>query len=160
MQTPQLFFSFAMSKICNCRDSYVSFGFLKAILNGQDCAQCLHCSVVMAIASLRPLKLKNHRYKKHIKKNIENIDTLFAKRVRFNQEETLPDFEFFPKEKPALRCSYEVAHQISKCEKLRTIVEELIKPCAKKMVEIMIGPVAKKKIQQVSMLEQCYLPPD
>ena len=38
-----------------------------------------------------------------------------------------------------------------KCKKPHTIAEELIKPCAEKMVEIMIGLRAKKKIQQFSM---------
>ena len=140
-----------MSKIRKWNHSYVSFGFTKVIRNGQDCAQCLHCSVAMANASLRPSKLQNHRDKKYPQKRNENIDTLSAKRVRYDQEGTLPRFGFSPEEKPALQCSYEVAYQIAKCKKLHTIAEELIKPCATKMVEIMIGPGAKKKIQQLSM---------
>ena len=140
-----------MSKIRKWNDSYVSFGFTKVIRNGQDYAQCLHCSVVMANASLRPSKLKNHRDKKHPQKRNENIDTLSAKRVRYDQEGTLPRLGFSPEEKPALQCSYEVAYQIAKCRKPHTIAEELIKPCAEKMVEIMIGPGEKKKIQQLSM---------
>ena len=39
----------------------------------------------------------------------------------------------------------------SKCKKPYTIAEELIKPCAEKMVEKMIGSEAKKKIQQASL---------
>ena len=41
--------------------------------------------------------------------------------------------------------------QIAKCKKPHIVAEQLIKPCAEKMVELMIGPRAKKKIQQLSM---------
>ena len=44
-----------------------------------------------------------------------------------------------------------MARRIAKCRKPHTIAEELIKPYAEKMVEIMIGSGAKKKIQQVSL---------
>ena len=48
-------------------------------------------------------------------------------------------------EKPTLQRSYEVAYQIAKCKKTHTIAEELIKPCAENMVEIIIRSGAKKK---------------
>ena len=41
--------------------------------------------------------------------------------------------------------------QIAKCNKHHTTPEELNKPCIEKMVKLMIGPGAKKKIQQLSM---------
>ena len=138
-----------MSKIRS--ESYVPFGFTKVTRNGRDCAQCLHCSVVMSNASLRPSKPKNHRDKKHPQRKDDDIDALSAKRVRYDLEATLPHLGFTVVEKLTLRCSYEVAYQIAKCKKPHTIVEELIKPCAEKMVEIMIGSGAKKKIQQVSL---------
>ena len=54
-----------MSKIRKWRESYVSYGFTKVAWNGRDCAYCLHCSVLMSNASLRPSKLKNYGDKKH-----------------------------------------------------------------------------------------------
>ena len=56
---------------------------------------------------------------------------------------------FTVEEKPTFQCSYKVANRIAKCKKPHTIAEELIKPCTEKMVEIMIGSGAKKKIHQV-----------
>ena len=44
-----------------------------------------------------------------------------------------------------------MAYRFAKCKKPQTIAEELIKPCAEKIVELMIGPGAKKKIQPLSM---------
>ena len=44
-----------------------------------------------------------------------------------------------------------MAYRIAKCKKSHTIAEELIQPCAEKVVEIMIGSGARKKIQQVSL---------
>lgn len=142
---------FQMSKVRKWTDSYVKFGFTKVIRDGVDCAQCLHCSVVMANASLRPSKLSNHRDKVHPQRKDDNIDALSTKRARYDREATLPKFGFRPEEKPALQSSYEVAYRIVKCKKPHTIAEELIKPCTEKMVELMIGPEAKKKIQQVSL---------
>lgn len=105
----------------------------------------------MANASLRPSKLSNHRDKVHPQRKDDNIDALSTKRARYDREATLPKFGFRPEEKPALQSSYEVAYRIVKCKKPHTIAEELIKPCTEKMVELMIGPEAKKKIQQVSL---------
>ncbi|QQP39543.1 Uncharacterized protein FKW44_020461, partial [Caligus rogercresseyi] len=140
-----------MSKVRKWTDSYVKFGFTKVIRDGVDCAQCLHCSVVMANASLRPSKLSNHRDKVHPQRKDDNIDAMSTKRARYDREATLPKFGFRPEEKPALQSSYEVAYRIVKCKKPHTIAEVLIKPCTEKMVELMIGPEAKKKIQQVSL---------
>ena len=46
-----------------------------------------------------------------------------------------------------------MAYRIAKCEnkKPHIIAEELIKPCAEKMVELMLGSGAKRKIQSLSM---------
>nr|XP_039265785.1 protein ZBED8-like [Styela clava] len=74
-----------------------------------------------------------------------------AKRVRFDKEATLTNFGFLPEEKPALECSYEVAYRIAKCKKPHTITEDLIKPCAEKIVELLIGPKEKRKTQQVPL---------
>ena len=71
--------------------------------------------------------------------------------MRFDRERMLHHFGFSPEEKPALHCSYEVTYRIAKCKKSHTIAEELIKPCAEKMDDFMIGPGAKMKIQQLSM---------
>ena len=74
-----------------------------------------------------------------------------AKRVRYDLEATLHHLGFTVVEMPTLQCSYEVGYRIAKCKKPHSIAEELIKPCAEKMVEIMIGLGAKKKIQQASL---------
>ena len=105
----------------------------------------------MSNASLRPSKLKNHRDKKHPRNKDDDIDALSAKKVRYDLEATLPHFGFGVEEKPIFQCSYEVAYRIAKCKKPHTIAEQLIKPCAEKMVEITIGSGAKKKIHQVSL---------
>ena len=105
----------------------------------------------MSNASLRPSKLTNHRDKKHPRRKDNEVDALSAKRARYDLEAMLPHFEFRPEEKPALQCSYEVAYRIAKWKKPHTIAEDLIKSCVEKMVELMIGPGAKKKIQQLSL---------
>ena len=124
-----------MSKLCKWSESYVSFGFTKVTRNGRDCVQCLHCSVVMLNALLRPSKLKTIEDKKHPQRKDNDIDALSAKRVRYDLETTLPHLGFTVEKKPTLLCSYEVAHQIAKCKKPHTIAEELIKPCTEKWLK-------------------------
>ena len=63
--------------------------FPKVPRNGHDCAQCLHCLVVISSASLRPSNLINHRDKKHRQWKDDDIDTLSAKKVRYDLEATL-----------------------------------------------------------------------
>ena len=138
-----------MSKIRKWNDDYVAFGFTKVNRNGLDCAQCLYCSYVMSNASLRPSKLANHRDKKHPQKKTAGIETMSVKRARYDREASITHFGFLQEEKPALQCSYEVAYRIAKCKKPHIIAEDLIKPCSEKMVEILHGSAAKKKIQQV-----------
>ena len=93
----------------------------------------------------------NHRDKKHPQSKDDDIDALYAKRVRYDQEATILHLGSTVEEKSTLQCSCEVAYRIAKCKKPHTIAEELIKPCAEKIVEVMIGSRAKKKIQQVSL---------
>ena len=107
----------------------------------------------MSNASLRPSKPKNHcdnhRDNKHPRNKDNDIDALSAKRVRNDLEATLPHFGFGVEEKPIFQCSYEVAYQIAKCKKPHMNAEQHIKPCAEKMVEIIIRSGVKKKIQKV-----------
>ena len=148
------FLCYEMSKIRKWSESYLSFGFTEVTRNGRDCAQYLHCSVVMSNASFRSFKLKNHCDKKHPRRKDDDIVALSAGSdfgVRHDLEATVPHLEFTVEEKLIFQCSYEVAYRIAKCKKPHIIAKELIKPCAEKIVEIMIGSGAKKKIQQVSL---------
>ena len=119
-----------MSKICKCTESYVSFNFTKVTRNGRDCAQCLHCSVVMSNASLRPFKLKNYRDKNIPKERM--MTSMFCLPKEYNLEAPLPHLGFAVEEKPTFHCSYEVGYRIAKCKKPHTIAEKLIKPFSKK----------------------------
>ncbi|XP_077975830.1 protein FAM200C-like [Styela clava] len=140
-----------MPKIRKWNDSYVGFGFTKVNRDDRECAQCMYCSYVMSNESLRPSKLQNHRDKNHPHVKDVDIGALAAKRVRFDKEATLTNFGFLPEENPALECSYEVAYRVAKCKKPHTIAEDLIKPCAEKMVELLIGPKEKRNMQQVPL---------
>ena len=63
---------------------------------------------------------------------------------------TLLHLGFTEEENPTLQCSYEMSYQIAKYKKPHTIAQEFIKPCAEKMVKIMIGSGAKK-IREISL---------
>ena len=106
---------------------------------------------MMSNVSLRPSKLKKRCDKKHPQRNDDDINALSTKRVRYDQEARLSHLGFTVEEKPTLQWRSLMAYWIAKCKKPHTIAEELIKPCAEKMVGIMIISGAKKKIQQVSL---------
>ena len=108
-----------------------------ALRNARDCAQCLHCAVVMSNASLRSSN-QNHQHKKHTQRKDDYIDALSAKRIRYDLEATLPHLGFTLEEKPTLQFSYEVPYLIANFKKPHTITENLMKPCAEKMGEIMM----------------------
>ena len=65
---------------------------------------------------------------------------LSAKKVQYGLDATLRHLGFTVEEKPTIQCNYEIAYrsEIVKCKKPQTITEKLIKPCAEKMVELMI----------------------
>jgi len=119
--------------------------FHKSQSTGLDCAHCLHFSIAMSHESLHHCKLANHCDKKHPRRKVDDADDLSAKKARYDWEVTLPHFGFLPEEKPAVQCSYRVPYQIAKCKNPHIIAEDLIKPCAAKRAEIMIGPGAKKQ---------------
>ena len=130
------FLCYQISKTRKWSESYSSFGLIKVTRKNRDCAQCLHCSVVIPSASLLPSKLKNIPIKSIPKGRMitsmlcmpKEYDTTWKRRY------LIWDLE----KKPTLQCSYE-AYQIAKRKNPHTIAEKLIKLCAEKMVKIMMG---------------------
>lgn len=133
-----------MSKKRKWNDEYVKFGFTCATEKvGTHCPRCIPCSTLFSNPNLKPSKLDEHFKNKHGGREAgTDIVTIRAKRALFEQVGTLTTYVFSPIEKPLLRASYEVAHQIAKSKKPHIIGEELIKPCAFEMAKIVLGKEA------------------
>ena len=68
-----------------------------------------------------------------------------------DQRSTLPQLGFKPMQKPLPRASYEVAYQRIQVKAAHSAVENLIKPCAIWMVELVLGTEAAKKMKDVPL---------
>jgi ribosomal protein L10 len=54
-------------------------------------------------------------------------------------------------QKPLLEASHKVAYLIAKNKKPHTIFENLIKPCALQMVEVVLGKQQRKQIAEIPL---------
>lgn len=143
-----------MTKKRKWNDNYVNFGFTcTGINNDVQKPQCILCGIVFSNANLKPSKLLEHFNNRHGGADVasQDVESLKAKRVRFDTQGTLPKLGFIPTEKPLLIASYHVAYKISKCKKPHTIAEELIKPCALEMATIVLGKEASNKLKLVPL---------
>ena len=82
-----------MTKKRKCSEKYVAFGFTFVTdSDGSERPQCFLCGKVLAKASLKPAKLKEHLISIHPKNALDSVDSFCSKKVRFEKSGTLPKF--------------------------------------------------------------------
>ena len=123
-------------------DSYVEFGFTRVVNDGVERTQCMTCHTILGNSSLKPSLLKTHQERSHPGLR-ETLPSLEMKRARYDQRGTLPTMGVVPLRRPLLHASYnKVPH---------TMAEKLVKPCAIKMVELVLGKDAATKLPNVPL---------
>lgn len=135
-------------------DDYVKFGFTNKIgSDGIHNPQCMICQVIMKNSCLVPSKLSKHFLNSHGdgKYKDATVADFTAKRIKFDERITLPNMGFLNVSKPLLTASYEVSYLIAKQGKPHSIGENLVKPAAIMMADILLGNSAKNKFSQVSL---------
>ena len=143
-----------MSKKRKWNDNYVKFGFTcTETTEGLQKPQCIFCNVVFSNANLKPSKLREHFNNRHGGADVSghDVESLKAKRIRFESRGTLPKLGFVSADKPLLMASYHVAYNVAKSKKPHTIAEEVIKPCVLQMTKIVLGKEASKKLELVPL---------
>lgn len=129
---------------------YLQFGFSFVIVNGEERPQCLICLKVLANDTMKPCKLKQHLqlHPQHLDKGVD-----FFERSQQNVKKMKMDKtgSFFATNSKVVEASYVVALEIAKQKKPHTVGETLVKPCAMKMVEIVLGNGLEKKLAAVSL---------
>ena len=130
-----------MPKKRKWNDEYVRYGFTALLDNRgeSDRPQCMTYHLIMCNSNLKPARLKEHQAKHPA---TEHEQTFQAKRARYDQRGTLLQLGFKPMQKPLLRASYEVAYQCIQVKAAHSTAENLIKPCAIRMVELVLGKEA------------------
>ena len=119
-------------------DSYVEFGLTRVVNDGVERAQCMTCHTILGNASLKPSLLKTHQERSHPGLQ-ETLHSLKMKRTRNDQRGTFATIAVVPLRRPLLHASYEVALQCAYNKVPHTMAEKLVKPCAIKMVELVLG---------------------
>ena len=141
-----------MSKKRKYSENYVAFGFtFISNSDGSERPQCFLCGKVLANASMKPAKLKEHLKSMHPKNALDSVESFPSKNVRFEKSGTLPKFGFIKTQKPCLEASYKVAYSIAKEKKPHTIGETLVKPCALEMTELVCGIEHRKKLEAIPL---------
>ena len=100
---------------------------------------------------LCPSKLSNHLLKIHPEFKDKGIAFFERKRDELKQAKLDSSGTFFKENISLVEASYEVALQIAKQKKPHTIAESLVKPCAIKMVERVLGKQSSKKLEALSL---------
>jgi hypothetical protein len=87
----------------------------------------------------------------HPENSGDSLQLLKQKKARFNSSDTLPTLGFGSTQKPLLEASYKVAYLIAKNKMPHTIDENLMKPCALQMVEVVLGKQQRKQIAEIPL---------
>ena len=132
-------------------DSYVSYGFTSIVDRGVTKPQCLLCYKVLGSESLKPSKLKQYLLSVH--PNFADKDRAFfdRKQDQLKRQRLDSDGVIQQQNATAVEVSYRVSYEIARQKKPHRIGEELILPCAKTIVKLMLGEKYADKLSTISL---------
>ena len=130
-------------------DDYIKYGFLQFIDKDVEKAQCGLCYRVLGNESLRPSKLLHHLHTMHPDHKNKDVAFFERKQGQVKYAKLYTTGSFYIENSALVAASYYVALQIAKQKKPHTIGETLIKPCASKMVELVLGDESRKKLDTI-----------
>ena len=130
---------------------FLNYGFTEIEDRGQMKPQCVVCMKVLTAESFKKNQLKKHLDKVHShlsskpREYFENLEkTVKRQRLESNKSATFD-------QRSAAIASFEVAWLVARNKKPHTIGEDLIKPAAVKMAEIMCGQKVAKQMNTVPL---------
>lgn len=133
------------------QDSYIEYGFIATTVNGDERPQCVLCSKVLSNDSLKPTKLKQHLQNVHATHKSKD-KSYFERHGQALKRMKLDSSGLFSQtNQKNTEASYVVSLEIARQLKPHTIGEKLIKPCAQKMAEIVLGKEAETKIAAIPL---------
>uniref|UniRef100_K7FLK2 Uncharacterized protein n=1 Tax=Pelodiscus sinensis TaxID=13735 RepID=K7FLK2_PELSI len=132
----------------------IKFGFTCQEKEGVDLPRCVICFKVLGNDSMKSAKLKLHLEKCHpnlFQKDEDYFEQQLSglKRQRLNSTNA-----FYNKTSNA---SYIVAYKVAQTKKPHTIVDQLVLPCAKEMVRLVLGKQAARKLNDTSVSNDTVL---
>ena len=139
-----------MAKKHTYLEIYIQYGFTCQKKDDNDLLQCVICHKVLGNDSLKPAKLKLHLSKCHptlVQKN----KSYFERHLSFKRQRLDSFGTYHERTTNALRASYIVAYKVVQAKKPHTIVEQLLLPCAKEMVRLVVSEDAAWKLDDISV---------
>ncbi|KAI6649935.1 protein ZBED8-like [Oopsacas minuta] len=122
-------------------DDYLKFGFTSIVIEGIEKPQCVICLKVLSAESMKPFELKRHFEKEHSTYNDRNV-SFFQRQSQSVKKSRL---DTTGQTAITIRAEVEASYVVS------TIGEELVLPCTKDIVCIMIGADVVKKLSSLSI---------
>ena len=132
-------------------NDYIQYGFAHFCDKDAQKGQCVICYKVLGNDSLRPSKLSNHLLKIHPEYKDKGIAFFERKRDALKRAKLNFSGTYYKENISLVEASYEVALTIAKQKKPHTIAETLVKPCAVKIVERVLGKQSSKKLEARSL---------
>jgi hypothetical protein len=127
-------------------NAYLQFGFTEL----ENKPQCVICSEVLSVESMKPSKMKRHLETKHSALKNKPVE-FFQRKLLSLRSQQVNIKSHTDVSKNAIKASYEVALRIAKVGKPHTIAEELILPAAIDMVSNMINPQEADKLKKIPL---------
>ena len=141
-----------MPAIRKYETSYIKYGFSSKIQNGIEKPMCIVCGETLANSSMAPSKMQRHLETNHKEYKSKEEGFFRAKLNSLNTQKLLLSEACGMEVKSGVtEASFRVSHIIGKQGKPHTIAESLILPCAKIMVECMLGEKEAKKLDKIPL---------
>uniref|UniRef100_K7GCU8 DUF4371 domain-containing protein n=1 Tax=Pelodiscus sinensis TaxID=13735 RepID=K7GCU8_PELSI len=136
---------------------YIKFGFTCKEKEGVDLPQCVICFKVLGNDSIMT-KLKIHLEKCHPNLLQKDKDYFEQRLSGLKWQRLNSTSAFYNKTSNAVHASYIVAYKVAQAKKPHTIVEQLVLPCAKEMVQpfltrkqqLSLNDTVSKRINEIS----------
>ena len=132
-------------------DDYIKYGFTFCLKQGIEYPQCVICYKVLGNDSMKPCKLQNHLAKIHPSFQKKNAEFFKSKLQALKVLKLDNSGRIHQAQSKIVEASYKVSYIIAQKRKPHTLGEEVIMPCAKEIVRLLIGEEAVKKVDNISL---------
>lgn len=131
-------------------ESYISLGFTSNVVGGEERPVCVLCLKTLAVASMKPNKMKRHLETTHPNDVNKPLD-FFQRKLQEYRGQQICFVKTASVTSNAQLASYKVAYRIAQSKKPHTIGVKLILPCAIDMVSTLIDEATAQKLKAIPL---------
>ena len=135
----------------NYDENYLDFGFTSITDKGVVKSQCVIHHKILTVESLRPSKLRLHLETKHPQHVGKDRSFFIRQELNMKRQRLDASGSFHQQMFAVVEASFLVSLEIAKKKKPHTIGEELILPCAKIIVKLVLGEKSAEKLNAISL---------